>query len=301
MIKDANKNLALNLLRCIDSPVIFLSSDHFILDINQSALELYGWRRENSVEKHFSTLLKEHKFKNPLPKKFPSHKQREDSISDVLTTIKKKKEEITVSWKINSIVDENNVFQGIILLGHDITQQRKLEDKIYELDSVIAQMPNNVYWYNKKLEYLGCNENSAKTLGMSRQEAIGKNFVALMKKVRGIDETSTNQWIQDGLDVMYTGVAKLNISEDPFVGPNNEMIYTLTNKVPLFDKKGKLYGVVGISTDITKQREIEQDLQKAKEKAEASNRAKTDFLSNMSHDVKTPLSGIISCYEGYAH
>ncbi len=41
------------------------------------------------------------------------------------------------------------------------------------------------------------------------------------------------------------------------------------------------------------QKEAERELQKAKEAAEAANQAKTEFLENMRHDIRTPLTGIV--------
>jgi PAS domain S-box-containing protein len=69
--------------------------------------------------------------------------------------------------------------------------------------------------------------------------------------------------------------------------------WILARGVAVRDAAGKISRMAGSHADVTTRREEEEELRRAKVAAEQANRAKSEFLANISHELRTPVNGIL--------
>ena len=139
--------------------------------------------------------------------------------------------------------------------------------------NIIDTIPCIVYWKNKHLQYIGCNKMAADFLHFkSIDGVIGKTDFDLFpdrklaKSYRSIDR-----------EILRTGNPLIN-EPGQLINDKGERFLTLVSKVPIKSHAGDIIGIIGITIDITKEKQAEV--------------AKDDFLSNMEHDLRTPFAGI---------
>lgn len=137
---------------------------------------------------------------------------------------------------------------GMVGYARDITERKASEAAIAEsqnlIRAVIDTAPVRVFWKDRDLRYLGCNEAFARDAGMAHPEdLIGKDDYQLA----WADQAEAYRI--DDRAVMETGLPKLSF-EEPQTTPTGRLIRLRTSKVPLRNKENEIIGVLGMYEEI---------------------------------------------------
>lgn len=197
---------------------------------------------------------------------------------------------LMIRWRLLTWLSEASRMLAL-LIGEEISEIESLRKRAQMLSDIVTKVPGFVFWKDTDLKLIGCNDNFAKQVGLNHPDEI----VGLTDHDLPWDAEQTKKFIRDDRDILHTGIPKINIEEKQRQ-LNGQDIFLLTSKVPLYDQD-HISGVLGIYVDITAFKAAERALRAERDKAESANRLKSDFILNMQHDIRTPISGIYGMAE----
>jgi len=159
-------------------------------------------------------------------------------------------------------------------------------------ETILANLPGHVYWYDKNSVFLGCNERQAQSAGLkSRSEVVGKSLYDFLKPEHAAFITNINH------SIIKSGTPQT--IEEPYTDKNGNESVCISSKAPLRNEQDEIIGLLGVSIDITDIKQKEAQLLKEKKQTEITLQS---FISSLPGYVYwKDLEGVyLGCNERHA-
>ncbi|GAO28836.1 hybrid sensor histidine kinase/response regulator [Geofilum rubicundum] len=164
--------------------------------------------------------------------------------------------------------------------------EQKLKESLEETKGIINAMKETVWIIDQQCQILDINQQACTSLGYTRDELLNIGLVGIDKHMN-----------PDEMKAMPKTMSKNEIQtfETWHTSKTGQVIPVEVNASQI--RYNGQIAALAVARDITDRLKNEQDLRKAKEKAEESDRLKSAFLANVSHEIRTPMNGIVGFLE----
>ncbi|HDZ17938.1 MAG TPA: PAS domain S-box protein [archaeon] len=243
--------------------------DGIIVYSNPALEEMFGYNPGEMIGKDIAIV-------NAPTDKTPE--KTKDSIMGILAEtgewhgeIKNIKKDGTIFWcYANVSLFDHPKYGKVLVSAHtDITKRKKAQKKLIEsemrykhlaneMEMILDYLPGLIFYKDASNKFLRVNKYLADAHNMTKEELSGMSLFDMYPQ-----EQAQAYW-DDDLEVIKSGNAKLNI-EEPWDTDEGRK-WVSTSKIPFFNEKGKVTGIIGLSFDITERKKAEEKLKESEEK-----------------------------------
>ncbi len=148
--------------------------------------------------------------------------------------------------------------QESLRLENEVAERKRAEETQFDsrqmLRSVLDNIPQRVFWKDRNLVVVGCNKPLALDCGYEEpSELVGKTGYETAAA------TIADLHRADDRKVMESGRAKINY-EELQMRPDGSQAWHMVSKAPMYDRDGRVIGMLGTYADITERKLMEEQI-----------------------------------------
>ena len=189
------------------------------------------------------------------------------------------------SFQITPVVDD----RFVNVYARDVTEKREAERVLKESEERYKQLVEDasdiIYRTNFEGNFVYANPVAMRILEAKEDDITNRHFTDLVRE----------DWrpkVAEFYRKQILDKEPLTYFEFPIINFEGKEIW-LGQNVKTLKEGQKIVGFQAVARDVTERRQMEENLQEAKVKAEDSLQFKEQFLANMSHEIRTPMNGIL--------
>jgi len=296
----------LTVIEVVEEGITFSDMEGHFEVFNSKMQEITGYTREEA-NKHgnFLALLYPDPEKRWQASRGIEEVFRRGVSCDIETTIRAKDGTQKTLLVSTSLVRYKN--RDMLLSAYrDITKRKQMEEELRKQHghleelvkertealqkseekyrSIVETSQDGIWMIDTKDKMTFVNQRMMDMLGYGADEIMNASLLAFM------DEESKAITV----DVKSHGSKTTEQHELRFHRKDGSELWALVFMSLMFDKEGRISGVLGTATDITERKKAEEELKKAYDELRELDRMKDEFLATTSHGLKTPVTSIVS-------
>ncbi|MCB1159501.1 MAG: PAS domain S-box protein, partial [Leptospiraceae bacterium] len=190
-------------------------------------------------------------------------------------------------YRIKLLSSPETSQSNVILKNELETIQTQVENEYYPIIQLAAEISVISYFVvNKDASICYANKAAAEIIGFTREELLQMSYLDINPDFNPKSWEEHWQTLKEQTSFTYIS---LNQTKENILIP----VEITDNYISSHSKEYCL----SIIQDIRKRKKAEEDLREEKEKAEEATRLKDKFISLVSHDLRSPLSGMLAFFE----
>lgn len=291
-----------NIINVVPAGVLVLDKDGRVLEANDRALDIFGYKPYELTGRHVETLMPERyrtAHMNFRQQYVESPTVRAMGSGRDLYGLRQDGREFPLEIALAPLITDDTL-QVVVAIA-DITERKAAEELLQtsknRLEAAASAGIVGVWDWDIINNRLVWDKVMYGLYGI-REEDWGGAYEAWASAIHPEDRVITENEIQAALRGEREYAPEFRI-----VWPDGSIRHIKAASHTTFDVEGNPLQMIGVNYDITEQKNVQtilaqqvkertRELEQAKEAAETANIAKSAFLANMSHEIRTPLHGV---------
>jgi PAS domain S-box-containing protein len=273
-LKESRQELV-NIIDFLPDATIVINNEGEVISWNKSMEEMTGVKASNMLGKgNYEYALPFYGERRPIlvdlvlkPQeeilsKYTSTARRDDGIVGEAYMPALKNGPIYLFATASILRDSTGNIVGAIESIRDITERKRMEEKFREqvsfLETLFDTIPNPIFYKDANGRYIGCNQAFLEFTGKPMEEILGKTVYDMAPK-----DIADKYEKKDRELFEHRGNQHYDWQIENRPGEVRQVIF---NKATLADAHGALSGLIGVISDITERKQVEEALRASEER-----------------------------------